>query len=39
MNTTHVRKPRQTLARKAQWTKEPPTLTKASMGGLPCLDQ
>ena len=33
MNTTHVRRRRQTLARKAQWTKEPPTLTKASMGG------
>ena len=33
MNTTHVTRHRQTLARKAQWTKEPPTPTKASMGG------
>ena len=33
MNTTHVRRRRQTRARKAQWTKEPHTLTKASMGG------
>ena len=41
MNTTHVRRCRQTLALKAQWTKEPPTPTKASMGGggLPGLDQ
>ena len=45
MNTTHVRRHRQTLALKAQWTKEPPTPTKASMaggggvGGLPGLDQ
>ena len=31
MNTTHVRRRRQTLALKAQWTKEPPTPTKASM--------
>ena len=33
MNTKHVRRHRQTLARKAQWTKEPPTPTKASTGG------
>ena len=33
MNTTHVRRCRQTLALKAQWTKEPPTPTKASMEG------
>ena len=33
MNTTHVTRHRQTLARKAQWTKEPPTPTKASMAG------
>ena len=40
MNTTHVRRHRQTLVCKAQWTKEPPTPTKASMaGGLPGLDQ
>ena len=43
MNTTHVRRRRQTLALKAQWTKEPPTLTKASMEGvgglLPGFDQ
>ena len=32
MNTTHVRRCRQTLALKAQWTKEPPIATKASMG-------
>ena len=31
MNTTHVRRCRQTLALKAQWTKEPATTTKASM--------
>ena len=31
MNTTHVRRRRQTLALKAQWTKEPPTPTKAFM--------
>ena len=43
MNTTHVRRRRQTLTLKAQWTKEPPTPTKASGGGgrrrLPGLDQ
>ena len=43
MNTTYVRRHRQTLACKAQWTKEPPTPTKASMGGggggFPGLDQ
>ena len=33
MNTTLVRRCRQTLAFKAQWTKNPPTPTKASTGG------
>ena len=33
MNTTHVRRCRQTLALKAQWTKELPIATKASLGG------